>query len=172
LRTPPQEAVTNWLIAHEINADVAALATRLARGAPGLAFSLAKSGGAERYQRVAEALMLAGSPRGAAAAQALIDDSSARDGLALDALLDFAQDWLARAGRLSAGGKAEEMVEGEADAMRRFAEDVRPVAIAQAHSAFSALRASADELNYDKAHTAIEAFRIVDGIKAPRRGAA
>jgi DNA polymerase III subunit delta' len=175
LRPPETLAVENWLLDKGYEGDDAQLAVRLASGAPGLALLFANGAGPARYKALSQVMQSLGSARANMAAQALIDAAAAKPAAGeqstLELLFVFVKDWLARAARVNAGLEAAEMQSGENEVLRRAAMNWRPSQIATTYTALSELQAQAEDLNFDRAHTAAELFALLSKLNTVNKAA-
>jgi DNA polymerase-3 subunit delta' len=162
LRTPSPEQVTAWLGAKGFGDEDVQIAARLARFAPGLALTYARGSGPALYKTFSNYMQLIGAARSNLVAQGLIDAAAAKpipgELSTLDLLFDFARDWLSRAARLRIGHEAQEILSGEVDAMRKASANWSPKAMSEVFASISQLQDAADDLNFDRAHTAVELF--------------
>lgn len=173
LRTPEAGQVSAWLGAKGFADEDVQIATRLARHAPGLALTYARGSGPALYKTVSNYMQLVGAARSNIVAQGLIDAAAAKpvpgELSNLDLLFDFARDWLGRAARLRIGLAAEEVLSGEADAMRKAAASWAPKAMSSVFTSITELQDAADDLNFDRAHTAVELFSRLSKLAAPAK---
>ncbi len=162
LRTPAPDQVSGWLAAKGFADEDVQIASRLARFAPGLALTYARGSGPALYKTFSNYMQLVGAPRSNLVAQGLIDAAAAKpvqgELSTLDLLFDFARDWLGRAARLRIGLEAQEVLDGELDAMRKAAAAWAPKTMSSTFASITELQEASDDLNFDRAHTAVELF--------------
>lgn len=173
LRTPAPEHVAAWLGAKGFSDEDVRIATRLARHAPGLALTYARGAGPALYRNLSNYMQLVGAARSNLVAQSLIDAAAAKPAQGelspLDLLFDFARDWLGRAARLRIGLEAEEVLNGEAAAMRQAAASWSPRAMSSIFASITELQEAANDLNFDRAHTAVELFNRLSKLASPAK---
>lgn len=173
LRTPAPEQVSAWLAAKGFPDDEVQIATRLSRHAPGLALTYARGSGPALYKNMSNYMQMIGNGRSNLTAQSMIDASAAKpiqgELSPLDLLFDFARDWLGRAARLRIGLEAEEVLAGEADAMRKTVANWSPKTMSNVFTSITELQDAADDLNFDRAHTAVELFSRLSKLAAPAK---
>jgi len=118
-------------------------------------------------------MQLVGTARSNLIAQGLIDAAAAKTApgelSTLDLLFDFARDWLSRAARLRIGHAAEDILTNEGEAMRKAAENWSPRAMSDVFASISQLQDAADDLNFDRAHTAVELFSRIAKLTVPAK---
>jgi len=173
LRTPQAEHVAAWLAAKGCTEEDAKIATRLARFAPGLSLTYARGSGPALYKTFSNYMQQVGTARSNLIAQGLIDAAAAKtapgDLSTLDLLFDFARDWLNRAARLRIGHEAQDILTNEGEAMRKAAENWSPRAMSDVFASISQLQDAADDLNFDRAHTAVELFSRIATLTVPAK---